>query len=186
MTISPQPPVLNVVPNSEGIMELAEPHITFVNVGLGYSVMVLIGNGFRTDGASVPTEWLHNSKLIDMACKVIAKKYPWMNSEEMLDFLIGTPFEMPRLLAAIVHDALYSYHWKWRILCDWIYKRILEDICYDPTRLTIEHLGIRLIGGKNWDSVNKEEKIETRKLVTVKFIRTRNIDKEIRKLDDFF
>ena len=181
MTIFPQAPNL-VDSQTSGFKKLAEPHLTFVEVGFGYYLWILIGEGFETDGASVPTEWLHNSKFVDTACKLIAKKYQWMTSSEMLDFLIGTPFEMPRLLAAIVHDALYSFHWKWRILCDWVYKKILEVINYDSTRKTVEHLGIRIMGGKNWDSVTKQEKINTRKMVTVKFVREKNLKLEIIKL----
>ena len=181
MTIFPQEPHL-VDSTKEGFKVLVEPHLTFVELGFGYYLWVLIDKGFETDGASVPSEWLHNSKFIDTACKLIAKKYPGMSSKEMLDYLIGTPFEMPRILAAIVHDALYSFHWNIRILCDWIYKKILEWLNYDSTRKTIEHLGIRLMGGKNWDSVTKKEKIKTRKMVTIKFVREKKLKSEIIKL----
>ena len=38
------------------------------------------------------------------------------------------------------------------------------------------------MGGKNWDSVTKQEKIKTRKMVTIKFVREKKLKSEIIKL----
>jgi hypothetical protein len=144
--------------------------------------MVYIGAGFKTDGASVPKEELEDSKLAKEICKLIAKHYQGKNYKETLAYLIGTPFEMPRLLAAIVHDALYSYKWKIRWICDLIYRRILCIQKYDSARTTIEYAGIRIIGWKNWNSVTDFERDRTRKIVKIKFIRNKKIQEEIDKM----
>ena len=92
---------------------------------------------------------------------------------------MGTPFEMPRLLAAIVHDALYSLKWRMRALCDKVYKRILEDVKYDKVRIAVEYLGIRLVGHKNWNAVTKDIKQNTKQLIVVKLVRTKKVNQEI-------
>ena len=51
MTISPGQPVLEYGAE-EGIKIMKESHLTFVNVGFCCSLMVLIGEGFKTDGQS--------------------------------------------------------------------------------------------------------------------------------------
>lgn len=171
MTFAPTPPKYSV-DDATGIATLLESHVTFVKFPLGYSLMVYQRSGLKFDGASVPKKDLEDSKIVKRICKFIAKHYPDKGYKETLDYLIGTPFEMPRLLAAVVHDALYGMKWKWRWLCDRVYMLILKEQNYDPVRLEIEYSGIRLLGGKNWDAVQKPEKIATKALVDVKFIRT--------------
>ena len=169
MTFAPTPPKYSV-DDATGIATLLESHVTFVKFPLGYSLMVHLRPGLRFDGASVPKKDLEDSKIVKRICKFIAKHYPDKDYKETLDYLIGTPFEMPRLLAAIVHDALYGMKWKWRWICDRVYRKILEEQKYDPIRLDIEYSGIRLLGWKNWDAVTKKEKKATKKLVEVKII----------------
>ena len=176
MTIFPQDPNL-VDSQTPGFKKLVEPHLTFVKMGCGFSLAVLIKVGLETDGATVPKEELEKSDVVKKICKIIAKHYPGKDYKETLDYLIGTPFELPRLLAAIVHDALYGMKWKWRWLCDRVYRAILSETDYDRVRLGIEYSGIRLIGKKSWDAVTDLERDRTRRIVSVKFVLTRNIGK---------
>ncbi|MBO6031858.1 MAG: DUF1353 domain-containing protein [Prevotella sp.] len=182
MTIFPQPPRLSE-PDEEGFSTLLEPHLTFVPLFLRYSLMVYIEEGYKTDGASVPREELEDSKIAKEICKIIARYYPEKNYKETLDYLIGTPFEMPRLLAAVVHDALYDCKWKFRWLSDQIYRRILSDLKYDPIRKNIEYSGIRLLGWKNWNSVTDLKRDRTKKIVAVKVVRNSRKKKLISELD---
>ena len=175
MTIFPQEPNLSC-PNEEGTVTLLEPHLTFVGLGLGYSLMVYIKEGYETDGATVPKEALESSKFVEYACKIIAKHYPGKDYKETLAYLIGTPFEMPRLLASIVHDALYDCKWKWRWLCDWVYKKILKVCHYDAIRMEIEYSGIRLQGGKNWEAVSDLKRDRTRRIVQIRVVRNKYKD----------
>jgi len=137
--------------------------------------MVYVRPGYRTDGASVPREDLEDSKIAKEICKIIAKHYPGKNYKETLDYLIGTPFETPRLLAAIVHDALYDIHWKFRWACDNVYRKILSVLKYDPVRREVEYSGIRLLGWKNWNSVSDLRRDRSRKIVSAKIVRNSKI-----------
>ena len=71
---------------------------------------------------------------------------------------------MPRLLAAVPHDALYSRKWKCRFLCDRVYKRILKSTEYEGIRREIEYDVIRLLGWRSWNAVSKEEKAMAKRL----------------------
>lgn len=184
MTIFPQAPNL-VDSQTPGFKKLVEPHLTFVKMGCGFSLAVLIKEGLETDGATVPKEELEKSDVIKKLCKLIAKHYPGKDYKETLDYLIGTPFEVPRLLAAIVHDALYGMKWKWRWLCDRVYRAILSETEYDKVRLGIEYSGIRLIGKKSWESVTDSERVATKKIVTAKFVLTRNIGKITERIEEY-
>lgn len=166
MTVFPQPP--NLCDCEEpGHKVLVEPHLTLVNVGYGIYLKILIDKGFKFDGATIPQEALEDSKLVAKLCKLIAKHYPDKKPEEVLEYLIGTPFEFPRILAVVVHDALYGAKWKWRWLCDRVYRCIEQASGYDSIRRHIEYSGIRLVGWKNWDAVTDLERDRTRRLVKV-------------------
>ena len=181
MTISPQPPLLIPVEGKDGIKEFKEDHLTFIKVGFGYSLKVFIKAGYRTDGASIPT-WLQDDEIR----KFIKTKYPKIQTrsdlEDLIKFLVGTPWDMPRLLASVVHDVLYGRKWKFRWLCDKVYRWTLEQVCYDKVRTEIEYAGVRLVGWRNWDMVTDWEKTQTKRLSDVRFIRTRDIDSEIAML----
>ena len=181
MTIFPQPPNLEDS-QTIGIKKLVEPHLTFVKMGCGFSLAILIREGLETDGATIPKEELEKSDVVNRLCKIIAKHYPDKDYKETLDYLIGTPFEMPRLLASIVHDALYGSKWKFRWLCDRVYRAILSETDYDKVRLGIEYSGIRLVGKKNWEAVTDLERDRTRKIVSVKIVLSRNIKKIAEKI----
>lgn len=145
--------------------------------------MVYVKEGYETDGATVPKEALESSKFVEYACKIIAKHYPGKDYKEMLDYLIGFPFEMPRLLAAIVHDALYDCKWKFRLVCDLVYRKILTLLDYDKVRKEIEYTGIRLLGWRNWNAVTDLKRDRTRKLVTVRIIRKSKTAKIVKELE---
>ena len=182
MTVSPQPPNL-VDSQTDGFKKLVEPHLTFVKMLCGFSLAILIRSGLETDGATIPKEELEKSAFIKKACKLISKHYPGKDYKETLVYLIGTPFEMPRLLAAIVHDALYGMKWKWRWLCDRVYRAILSESDYDKVRLGIEYYGIRLLGRKSWEAVTDLERDRTRRIVDVKVVLTRNISKITQRIE---
>lgn len=182
MTIAPNPPILKQYkPNDLNLKVLMDEHITFVKMGFGYSLMVRIKPGFVTDGASVPKERLWDdkdrAKIEDfIKCKYSANP-PREVIEDFIKKLIGTPWDMPRLLAAIVHDALYSLHWWFRWLCDLVYIHILSENGYDAIRGEIEHFCIRLVGWRNWNAVSKEEIRKTKELVSMAFVRTKKVAK---------
>ena len=181
MTISPQPPRLK--PTGTPYRELVENHLTFVKVGFGYYLEVLIKAGYVTDGASVPRKIFPDGQYSEEIKETIQKNYPKISTrwdlENFINYLIGTPWDMPRLLAAIVHDVLYGRKWGIRWLCDRIYKWILIQNGYESKRAEIEYLCIRLVGWNNWNSITKEEEDYTKKLSVVKFIRKSKIAKEI-------
>lgn len=185
MTISPEMPNL-----TDGAIEttriLAEPHLTFVEIGFGYSLMVLIDKGFETDGASVPRHLLNDDNYGNYLQKLILRKYPNITTrwdlENMWDHIVGDPWDMPRLLAAIVHDALYGAKWKLRWLCDIIYRKILMQNSYNIVREEIEYSAIRLVGWRNWNAVSDLERDTTRRLVKIEFLRTKKIPERIKEL----
>lgn len=181
MTVSPQTPVLRDT-EEEGTKELAENHLTFVKVGLGYSLMILLKAGYRTDGASIPGNLLDDEKYGDVVRKLLEIRFPDKDPREAFQWLAGTPWDMPRLLAALPHDALYGRKWKCRWLCDRIYKWILEENNYEKVRTTIEYDGIRLIGWRNWDAVSDWERVLTKRQSAVKWVKTKKVPLEIEKL----
>jgi hypothetical protein len=185
MTISPEEPKLQDS-QKEGWKILVEPHLTFVNVGFGYSLMVLIGEGFETDGASVPKKLLYDNLYGKCVQGYLHKKYPKIGTrwdmENLWESLIGKPWDMPRLLAAIVHDALYAFQWKCRWLCDMIYRRILLQNNYERVRADIEYMCISLVGWKHWKNVSDLKRDKTRKIVKIEFVRTKKIPQIVAKL----
>lgn len=186
MTISPEPPKLEDIPDEPGYKVLAEPHLTFVEIALGYSLMVHIDKGFVTDGASVPNNLLDDPECGPHIKRIIKAAYPNITTrydfESLFHYLVGKPFDMPRLLAAIVHDALYGCKWKWRWICDKIYRWILLQNHYSYVRADIEYSAIRLAGWRNWNAVTDLERDRTRELVRIEFVRTKKIEKLINKM----
>lgn len=150
MTVFPEAPKLKKVSTlrAREMRCLAEDHLTYVKMPFGFSLEILIKAGFLTDGASVPE---------------------WGTS------IIGTPWDMPRLLAALVHDALYSRKWKIRWLCDFVYWQILKSTDHPTTMREVEYDAIRLFGWKAWYDVSKQEKRSAKSLVSVRWLRTKNI-----------
>lgn len=140
MTQFPEAPVL--VPTSLVEMRrLLECHRTEVSLFFGlYRVEVTLRAGFCTDGASVPRE---------------------------LWSIAGSPWAMPRLLAAIVHDALYQMRWKCRWLCDRIYRALSLQAGVPRETVDIEYAAIRAAGWKNWYAVTEEDRETAARYVTI-------------------
>ena len=106
-------------------------------------IIVSIRHGFRTDGASIPQSM---------------RRY------------IGHPFDHVRLIAAIVHDAIYATHLLPRILADWIYFVALRRCSHMPRAYAAaEYLALRAGGKAAWNEKTPESIAENRKLVSVKF-----------------
>lgn len=141
MTQFPNAPVFVASDGQSATRTLAEDHVTEVSLFFGlYRVRVTLKAGFATDGASVP---------------------------ESLQPAAGGPWDMPRLLAAAVHDGLYQRHWKCRWLCDRVYLAILKKAGYSATLADLEYTAVRAAGGKNWNAVTKEERRIARRDVVV-------------------
>ena len=151
MTIFPEQPHLEKVESKDGreMRRLAEDHVTFVSIGLGWSLEIYQKAGFETDGASIP---------------------------EALSDLFKGPWYPPRMLAVVPHDGLYGIKWLSRLLCDRIYRRILTESRYDSLSRDIEYYGIRLAGWRNWNAVTNEERKEARNYVFVRWIRTKKVN----------
>lgn len=186
MTISPQAPHLVQLSEKSRYRRLTEDHLTFVKVGFGYSLQILIREGYETDGASIPENLLQDKEYGSVIEAYIRGKYPKIKTrydfENLVKILIGEPWDMPRLLAAIVHDALYGRKWKFRWLCDRVYKWILQENNYHPIRIDIEYAGIRMLGWRNWDKISNQEKISTRILTDIKLVKTKKLQKIIDQL----
>lgn len=88
--------------------------------------------GFKTDGASIP-------------------RFLWR--------LCGTPLDVPRIYAAIVHDWLYSggKPGVTRAEADAIYRDILIALGVSRTRAYVEWIALRLCGGSHWHGDNHEK-----------------------------
>ena len=185
MTVSPEQPKLQDC-QEEGKKVLTEPHLTFVYLGLGYSLMVYIGKGFVTDGASVPKNILSDKDYGPYFKTYLFRKYPKIGTrldlENLWDKIVGKPWDMPRLLAAIVHDALYSYKWKLRWFCDWIYRKILIQNDYDRIRADVEYTCIGLEGWKHWNAKSDLDRDRAREIIKIEIIRTKKTSKIIRSL----
>ena len=185
MTVSPEEPKLKDS-QKDGIKVLTESHLTFINVLFGYSLMVLIGKGFETDGASVPKDLLYDRMYGKYITEYLQRKYRNIGTrwdlENLWNHIIGTPWDMPRLLAAIVHDALYGMKWKFRWICDLIYRKILIQNEYDRIKADIEYTAIGLVGWKNWNSVTEAEKIHTKEKVHIELVHNKKIPQIINHL----
>ena len=190
MTIAPEQPRLEKCEEDTtgNVKTLVEEHITFVSMVFGYSLMVRIKPGLVTDGASVPDNILEDDEYGRKVAAFIRKKYPTVRSrgafDDLVKSLIGTPWDMPRLLAAIVHDVLYGMKWKFRWLCDRVYRNILSSNNYDPIREEIEYCGIRLVGWRNWNAVTKDEIKHTKELVSVAWVKTKSVGQIIEQLKE--
>lgn len=177
-TVFPQAPHLKEAYIKDGreYRVLTEDHITHVQIGLGLSLEITVKAGYVTDGASIPKCFLSETVAETWLKKVSTTKFPDGDFETIWKWLVGTPWDMPRLNAAIPHDALYSIHWGCRWLCDFVYKNILSKADYDPVRREIEYDAIRLVGWKNWDAVSQEEIEAARNFVSVKWVWTKKTD----------
>lgn len=120
---SPQPPPPVLADFEPGVKRLAAPHTTIVRLFWVIGLRITLSPGLYTDGASIPA-----------FCQP----------------LVGSPWAMPRLLAAIVHDALYGAHFAWRWFCDRIYLAIRLQTGGDRRLALLEYAAIRLGGKSAW------------------------------------
>jgi hypothetical protein len=186
MTIFPEEPKLEKAEEKDGveIRRLVEDHYTFVPMWLGYSLEIAVKTGYKTDGASVrqmKAEWEDKAayKQLEIALR---DRCPLEDIESIIKGLIGQPWDMPRLLAAVPHDGLYGLKWSCRWLCDQVYRHILLATDYEWFRREIEYDLIRLVGWRNWNAVTKKEKKETKSFVSVRWVRTKKVPSIIAKL----
>ena len=111
------------------------------------AVAISIRSGFRTDGASIP--------------------------QSMRQY-IGHPFDHVRLIAALVHDAIYATHLLPRILADWIYFVALRRCSRMPRAYAFaEFLALRGGGKAAWNEKPPQSIAEARKLVSCRFTATK-------------
>lgn len=88
-------------------------------------------DGFRTDGASIP-------------------RFLWR--------LCGTPMDVPRLYAALVHDWLYAGGDPdaTRADADLVYREILIALDYSRLKAYIEYYALRAFGGAHYKKEENE------------------------------
>ena len=110
---------------------------------LPFAVTISIRAGFRTDGASIP---------------VPMRRF------------IGNPFDTVRLIAAVLHDALYLSHLLPRIVADFIYYLALRQCSHMPRAYAFaEYLALRAGGKAAWNEKTPSDIAEGRRLVRVRF-----------------
>lgn len=140
MTVSPHLPLL--VDYERGIKRLETAHQTIVKLFWIFGLSITLQPGLYTDGASIPP---------------------------IFQGIVGSPWAMPRLLAAIVHDALYGAHWAFRWLCDRIYLLIrLQNHPADKRLCYLEYVAIRLGGREAWREKTANTLAYTRERLSVR------------------
>lgn len=143
MTIAPYAPRFKDS-GTPGIRVLLEDHKTVVKLWSFIGLEITILAGLLTDGASIP---------------------------QRLQFAAGGPWAMPRLLAAIVHDALYAAHWFCRLACDIIYKLVRAQFG-EGTQIAafLEYTAIRAGGKSAWNEKTPEGIEAARKLLKIRLV----------------
>lgn len=143
MTIAPYSPRFKDS-GTPGIRILLEDHKTVVKLFSFIGLEITILAGLLTDGASIP---------------------------QKLQIVAGGPWMMPRLLAAIVHDALYASHWFCRWACDviyWLVRRQFGEATKIPA--TVEYTAIRVCGKSAWKEKTPEGIEAARKLLKIRLV----------------
>lgn len=143
MTIAPYSPRFKDS-GTPGIRVLLEDHKTVVKLWRFIGLEITILAGLLTDGASIP---------------------------QKLQIVAGGPWAMPRLLAAIVHDALYAAHWFCRWACDviyWLVRRQFGEATKIPA--TVEYTAIRVGGKSAWKEKTPEGIEAARKLLKIRLV----------------
>lgn len=111
--------------------------------GLTLSIFITVRRGFRTDGASIPRQ-------------------VWA--------VLGHPFDCVRIIAAVVHDAIYATHLLPRLLADWLYYLALRQHSHAPRLYAFgEFFAIRRGGKGAWKEKTPESITANRQLVRVKW-----------------
>lgn len=160
---------------------LTEDHVTVLDYWFGWSLVIVVKAGYETDGATVSLA-LGNDKTVEQVKSLIKKHFPNEDENSIYTKIVGTPWDLPRLLAAVPHDALYSRKWRCRFFCDNVYRKVLKYTDYDVLRREIEYDFIRLLGWRSWNAVSKEEKATAKKLVSAKWVRTRKVPKILEQI----
>ena len=177
MTQFPSYPKFESAPSKDGVemRRLKEDYLTVVKFPFGWSLEVLVKKGYETDGATVSLSRavLSDEQNSGDIQRIVSKHFPGEKIEDVYNRIVGTPWDMPRLYAAVVHDALYSIKWMCRWLCDIVYRRILMQTDYDAVRREIEYSVIRLVGWKSWNAVKAQEREAAKPLVSVRWCRTK-------------
>ena len=124
-----------------GIKRLEAPFITTVRLFWVFGLRITLLPGLYTDGASIPS---------------------------LCQPLVGSPWAMPRLLAALVHDALYGAHFAWRWICDRIYLAIRIQTGGDRRLALLEYAAIRLGGKSAWSEKSLSTIVYTRQRLVVR------------------
>ncbi len=127
-----------------GMKVTVEDHVTVVRLFKFIGLEITILAGLLTDGASIPVK---------------------------LQTICGSPWMMPRLLAAIVHDALYAAHWCCRWVCDLIYYLIRSQYGVNTAVVAkVEYTAIRLGGKSAWKEKTPERIEATRKILKIRLV----------------
>lgn len=127
-----------------GMKVTIEDHVTVVRLWKFIGLEITILAGLLTDGASIPVK---------------------------LQAICGSPWMMPRLLAAIVHDALYAAHWFCRLACDVIYYLIRAQYGEGTAVVAkVEYTAIRLGGRSAWKEKTPERIEAARKLLKIRLV----------------
>lgn len=121
----------------DGEWELVEPYQITVK-----QAIITIGEGFRTDGASIPrlplTRWI-----------------------------IGEPMEGEYLPAALIHDGLYSAEIFKREICDGIFLVLLKRCGINIIKRNLMYYAVRIGGGAVWARHTKQSVINARLFIKV-------------------
>lgn len=96
---------------------------------------ISVSSGFRFDGCSIP-------------------RFLWR--------LCGTPFEVPRVAAALAHDWLYSAHVCERETADAVFREICRMVGIGSFRSGIEYGSLRLFGGLAWSGHGRTDELFAR------------------------
>ena len=139
MTVSPHLPLL--VDYERGIKRLETAHRTIVKLFWIFGLSITLQPGLYTDGASIPP---------------------------IFQGIVGSPWAMPRLLAALVHDALYGAHFAWRWFCDRIYLAIRLQTGGDRRLALLEYSAIRLGGRSAWSEKSLSTIVYTRQRLSIR------------------
>ena len=113
-------------------------------VGCNSIVDVDILSGFVFDGCSVPRS---------------------------LWWIAGNPFEVPRVIAALVHDWLYTAKVCERKTADLIYRGVCRKVGLSAFRSWFEYLVLRLFGWIAWEAVSDVDEAEARKHGTLMIVK---------------
>ena len=121
---------------------LVEDYVTEIRLPFGWTLRVVVREGYITNGASVPAY--------------------------LPERIFGDRWAMPRIIAALVHDALYSIKWKFRWLTDRVYLWILRALDYPRAAADFEYACIRAAGWKSWRDIPGIEREWAKSLVSTK------------------